>query len=91
MSNHLVRFPTAQKAKAEAYREAVNNHFATHHEAGAEFAYLGQDSDGNWIVPFYGAPWEYPVGTVFEEPAELAPLRADGEIVERVRWMGEED
>jgi hypothetical protein len=89
MPNKLVIFPEAKEAEAEAYKDAVNVHYATNYgtqDPGGIFAYIRTDAFGQWVVPFYGPPWEFISGNGFQEPTELAPLRVDGVLHDFAVW-----
>lgn len=78
MANKLIIFPEAKQAEAEAYKDAINVHYAATYEPGGAFAYIRNDAFGQWVVPFYGAPWEFTTGDGFQEPAGLEAYRVDG-------------
>lgn len=93
MANKVVIFPAGKEAEAQAYKDGVNAHYAPNFEPGppvGQFAYIRVDAFGQWVVPFYGPPWEHVTGVPFEEPAECFALRADGVLHDSFVWPIEE-
>jgi len=86
MANKVVIFPEAHEAAALAYQAAVNAHYAATFEAGGMFAYIRNDAYGQWVVPYYGAPWTFDGVTAFDEPAECLALRPDGVLHDFAVW-----
>jgi len=91
MANKVVIFPESKEAEAQAYRNGVNAHYAATFEPGGQFAYIRNDAYGQWVVPFYGPPWEHVTGTPFAEPAECLALRSDGVLHDSAVWPTEEE
>lgn len=78
MPNKLVIFPESKQAEAEAYKNAVNVHYAATFEPGGLWAYIRLDAFGQHVVPLYAEPWFFADPGDFTEPPELAALRVDG-------------
>lgn len=91
MANRVVIFPVEKQAAAENYKTVVNAHFAATFEPGGAFAYIRNDAEGQWVVPYYGPPWEFNIGEGFTEPAECIAARADGVIHDFAIWPPEEE
>ncbi len=86
MPNRVVIFPEGKQAAAVAYKDAVNGHYGPTYEPGTDWAYVRNDAFGQWVVPYYGPPWEFVEGDGFEEPSELFPVRADGVLHDTAIW-----
>jgi hypothetical protein len=91
MANKVVIFPESKEAEALAYKVACDAHYASHYEPGGEFAYIRNDAFDQWVVPFYGPPWEFITGDGFQEPVECAALRGDGVLHDTAVWPEEEE
>lgn len=91
MPNKLIIFPETKHSEATAYKAACDAHYALNFELDGQFAYVRNDAFDQWVVPFYGPPWEFITGQLFEEPAECAVLRVDGVLHETAVWPEEED
>jgi hypothetical protein len=85
MANKVVIFPVGKEAQADAYRAWTNARFAERApgEGGFGYAETILDMYGQRVEAFYGPPFEYPVGTLVEEPAGGAAMRADGVLHDR--------
>lgn len=90
MANKVVIFPEGKQASALAYKAGVDAHFAANFEPGGVFAYVRTDAFGQWVVPFYGPPWEFITGQPFSEPSGCAALRVDGVLHDFAVWPPEE-
>lgn len=86
MANRVVIFPEGKQTEAENYKDVVNAHYAANFEAGGAFAYITPDIEGQWVVPYYGSPWEFITGQGFTEPSECEAARADGVIHDTAVW-----
>lgn len=89
MPNKVIIFPVEKKTQADAYKAACDAHFATTFQAGGVFAYVATDAYGQWVVPYYGAPWEFITGQPFTPPPEIEALRADGVLHDTAVWPEE--
>lgn len=78
MANKLVIFPVGKQTQAEAYRTWVNEQSNLISDLGDFAGPLYNDVFGQWVVPYLGPPFEYPVGTPIAEPAGGEVERADG-------------
>ena len=90
MANKVVIFPETKQAEAQAYADGCDVHFAATFEPGGQFAYVRPDTFGQWVVPFYGLPWEFNTGEPFAEPVECAALRVDGVLHDFAIWPADE-
>lgn len=90
MANKVVIFPEGKQGEADAYKAGCNAHYAASFEPGGQFAYVRNGVFGQWVVPFYGPPWEFMAGEGFEEPAECAALRVDGVLHDFAVWPDDE-
>jgi hypothetical protein len=86
MPNKLIIFPETKQAEAEAYKDAINVHYAATYEPGDIWAYIRNDAFGQWVVPFYGPPWYFMTPNDFTEPPELEAFRVDGVIYDFAVW-----
>lgn len=89
-ANLFVIFPPSKEASAQAYHDAANAYWSENIEPGGAACWKRPDAFGNWVVQYLGPPWEWPVGTVFQEPEELVPLRVDGVLHTTWVWPEEE-
>ncbi len=90
MANRVVIFPVGKAAAAETYRAGVNAHYASAFEPGGQFAYLREDAEGQWVVPYYGPPWRFDGSQMFEEPDECVALRVEGVLHDHAVWAEED-
>ena len=90
MPNKVVIFPEAKQADAQTYKDACDAHFAATFEPGGTFAYIRNDTYGQWVVPYYGHPWNMDGVTPFNPPAEIEALRVDGVLHDFAVWPEEE-
>lgn len=86
MANKFVIFPEAKEAQANAYCEAVNVHYAATYEPGGMFSVVKVDAYDQWVVAYFGPPWEFEEGDPVSEPAALIAVRADGVVHDFVVW-----
>lgn len=91
MANRVVIFPDTKQDEATNYKAVCDAHYAATYEPGGIFAYIRPDNEGQWVVPFYGPPWEFITGDGFVEPAECAAARTDGVIHDFAIWPDEEE
>lgn len=89
MANKVVIFPETKHSAANAYKAACDAHYASAFEPGGTFAYLRIDAYGQWVVPYYGAPWEFTAGQPFTAPSEVDELRAEGVLHDFAIWPEE--
>lgn len=80
MTNRVVIFPSGKQTSANSYSAACDTAWAA--RDGGGFSYVTVDAFGQWVVPYLGPPFEYPVGTVFEEPAPCLAARDDGVLAD---------
>lgn len=86
-ANRLVVFPAGKLAEAQNYLDTCNADFSANWLPGGmiyaevKFDYLGQP-----VVGYYGPPWRPDPDKPFDEPAACLAARADGVIVDSVRW-----
>lgn len=90
MPNKLVIFPSGKQTEAQAYKDACDTHYAATFESGGMFAYIRNDAFGQWVVPYYGPPWEFITGQPFNPPPEIEALRTDGVLHDFAVWPEEE-
>lgn len=88
MANWVAVFPPTKETEARAYAAWTDNNSPfLPHDPGS-WAYVRNDIDGNWVVPYLGPPFEW-YGEPFPEPAGGEAMRADGELRESVVWPDE--
>ena len=94
MGNRVVIFPVSKETEARAYAAwtDANNPFtpAPPADNSGSWSYVRNDVDGQWVVPFLGAPWVY-AGNVYEEPAGGEAMRVDGVLHDTAEFPEEEE
>ncbi|WJR67192.1 hypothetical protein QTA58_00155 [Neorhizobium sp. CSC1952] len=94
MANKVVIFPEGKEAEARAYAAWTDQHNPWTPEPPADptgsWSYVRNDAFGQWVVPFLGDPFEFPVGTPFPEPEGGEAMRADGVLHDYAIWPPEE-
>lgn len=90
MANKVVIFPETRQAEAQTYTDACDAHYAATFEIGGIFAYIRNDAFGQWVVPYYGPPWNFDGVNEFAPPAEIEALRVDGVLHDSAVWPEEQ-
>ena len=94
MANKVIIFPETKEAEARAYAAWTDDNNPWSQPAPADnagsWAYVRNDAFGQWVVPYLGLPFEYPVGTPYPEPAGGEAMRIDGVLHDFAVWPEEE-
>lgn len=90
MANKVIIFPSTKKIQADAYKAACDAHYAATFEPGGIFAYVRPDAFGQWVVPYYGPPWNFDGINLFTPPANIEALRVDGVLHDFAVWPEEQ-
>lgn len=82
MANRVVIWPVGKETAARAYATWTDEQFALIAPEQGMFSYVYTDIFDQWVTPYLGPPFAYPVGTEIAEPVGGEGMRADGVLAD---------